>query len=169
MSSATTSTESSTDEGDEVAKLFRKALNSRERPRFRRLVPTTGSEHASAVSLVEKVPVYRELEEEKRSKWSQVVDYVFPPPIYNALKPPSGKAGWLRFIHVHFPIVHWLWTYTPKQLIGDTVSGLTVGVTHIPQGKREREREERHRNSEKRNTEMKRGGVTSVEFMLVCG
>ena len=138
MSSATTSPESSSEEGDEVAKLFRKALNSRERPRFRRLVPTTGSDRASA--LVEKVPVYRELEEEKLPRWKRAINYLFPQPIYNALKPPSGKDGWIHFIHVHFPIVYWLWTYTPKQLIGDTVSGLTVGVTHIPQGKR-RERE----------------------------
>ena len=40
----------------------------------------------------------------------------------------------MKFMFVHLPIIHWVWQYTPKQLIGDTIAGLTIGVTHIPQG-----------------------------------
>lgn len=57
-----------------------------------------------------------------------------PQPIYNALKPPQNKKEWKSFWLVHVPILHWLYYYVPKYIIGDIVAGLTIGVTHIPQG-----------------------------------
>jgi MFS superfamily sulfate permease-like transporter len=41
---------------------------------------------------------------------------------------------WKSFIFVHLPIIQWLWQYRPKYLIGDIIAGITIGVTHIPQG-----------------------------------
>ena len=52
----------------------------------------------------------------------------------NALLPPYSLAQWKKFLFVHLPIVHWLWTYRPRQLIGDFIAGITIGVTHVPQG-----------------------------------
>lgn len=82
---------------------------------------------------MEDVPVYRELEEWV-PKWRRVFNRVCPQPIRSALKPPISKEAWMKFMFVHLPIIHWVWQYTPKQLIGDTIAGLTIGVTHIPQG-----------------------------------
>ena len=59
---------------------------------------------------------------------------VFPQPLRNALLPPLNLAQWKKFWFVHIPILHWLWSYRPKQLVGDIIAGLTIGVTHVPQG-----------------------------------
>ena len=80
-------------------------------------------------------PIYRDIaEKESLSKWRNGLNRLFPQPVKNALLPPRGRKGWLRFLFVHVPILHWLWTYRPKQLIGDVIAGITIGVTHIPQG-----------------------------------
>lgn len=137
-----------------AAKQFQHALNtSKLRPTVRRLVTRTSdisesfsssgkftSSLASArgadtsLDVMEDVPVYRELEEKWAPKWRRLFNRACPQPIRNALKPPTTKNGWVQFMFVHLPILHWLWRYTPKQLIGDTIAGLTIGVTHIPQG-----------------------------------
>lgn len=59
---------------------------------------------------------------------------LFPQPLRKALLPPSTFAQWKRFIFIHLPILHWLWTYRPRQIIGDLIAGITIGVTHVPQG-----------------------------------
>ena len=80
-------------------------------------------------------PIYRDIsEKETLSKWRNGLNRLLPQPVKNALLPPRGRKGWLRFLFVHVPILHWLWTYRPKQLIGDVIAGITIGVTHIPQG-----------------------------------
>ena len=59
---------------------------------------------------------------------------VFPQPLRNALLPPRTLKQWRQFLFIHLPILHWLWTYRPRQLIGDLIAGITIGVTHVPQG-----------------------------------
>ena len=79
--------------------------------------------------------IYREIREKQSlSKWRNAVQEMIPQPIRKALCPPTTREEWKRFLFVHLPVVHWLWLYRPKQLIGDIVSGITIGVTHIPQG-----------------------------------
>lgn len=80
-------------------------------------------------------PIYRELQElDSLSKFRNGMKAFFPQPVRNALLPPRKWKEWQKFFLVHLPILHWLWTYRPKQLIGDLVAGITIGVTHIPQG-----------------------------------
>ena len=91
---------------------------------------------AVAMRIVERVPVYRELDNDQDlPTWKRYLYRVFPQPIRNALKPPTKREEWKNFIFIHLPIVHWILNYTPNLLIGDFISGLTIGVTHIPQGK----------------------------------
>lgn len=59
---------------------------------------------------------------------------LFPQPLRNALLPPYTLSQWKKFFFIHLPILHWLWTYRPKQLVGDIIAGITIGVTHVPQG-----------------------------------
>ena len=137
------------DEREASAKEFQRSLNSPRPHAVRRLVRQTAdpgdpahkrsdsksgktSRH-SAAGVVEDVPVFRELEE-WNPKWRRVFNTVCPQPIRSALSPPASREGWIQFMLVHLPILQWVWRYTPKQLIGDTVAGLTIGVTHIPQG-----------------------------------
>ena len=85
--------------------------------------------------------IYREIREKQSlSKWRNAVQEMIPQPIRKALCPPTTREEWKRFLFVHLPVVHWLWLYRPKQLIGDIVSGITIGVTHIPQGESHTER-----------------------------
>ena len=80
--------------------------------------------------------IYREIDEkESVSKLRNALQSVLPQPIRAALAPPTTLEGWKVFLFVHLPVVHWLWLYRPKQLIGDIIAGFTIGVTHIPQGK----------------------------------
>lgn len=58
-----------------------------------------------------------------------------PQPIRRNILPPMNWKQWRSFIFVHLPIIQWLWQYRPKQLIGDIIAGITIGVTHIPQGR----------------------------------
>ena len=79
--------------------------------------------------------IYREIDEkESISKWRNALANACPQPMRNALLPPRGWDQWKKFVFVHLPVLHWLWTYRPKQLIGDCIAGITIGVTHIPQG-----------------------------------
>lgn len=94
-----------------------------------------GSTNGESLHAPEGAPVYRELEEERKGGRAQSLLYRFcPQPIRNSLKPPMSRTDWKRFLYVHLPIVHWVWYYTPKYLIGDIVAGLTIGVTQIPHG-----------------------------------
>jgi len=90
----------------------------------------------SLASLAESgEPIYRELQElDSLSKFRNGLKTFIPQPVRNALLPPRKWKEWQKFFLVHLPILHWLWTYRPKQLIGDLIAGLTIGVTHIPQG-----------------------------------
>ena len=122
--------EGETSENQEFQPAF--SISPRLRSFFRRLAGRTQiGAHENNFSF--SVPVYRELEEWV-PKWRRVFNRVCPQPIRNALKPPMGKEAWLKFMFVHLPILHWVWQYTPKQLIGDTIAGLTIGMTHIPHG-----------------------------------
>lgn len=105
--------------------------------------------HSPNSSLGDAVPlvniggeaIYREISEKQSlSKWRNAVEEMIPQPIRKALCPPTTREEWKRFLFVHLPVVHWLWLYRPKQLIGDVVSGITIGVTHIPQGESHTER-----------------------------
>ena len=79
--------------------------------------------------------IYREISEKHSlSKWRNTMEAMIPQPIRKALCPPTSREEWKKFLFVHLPIIHWLWLYRPKQLIGDLVAGITIGVTHIPQG-----------------------------------
>ncbi|KAL5474476.1 hypothetical protein EMCRGX_G026427 [Ephydatia muelleri] len=57
-----------------------------------------------------------------------------PEPILSAIKPPTSRQAWLRFLFTRLPILHWIWTYQYTFLVPDIVSGITVAVMHIPQG-----------------------------------
>lgn len=138
------------DEGVERAREFRIAIN-RKRPSRRRYALThqtsafenTASSSHSSFNFAEAVPLqaiggeplYRELDEkESLSRLRNGIKKYVPQPIRKALLPPRNRVEWRKFIFVHLPVLHWLWSYRPKQLIGDIISGITIGVTHIPQG-----------------------------------
>ena len=98
---------------------------------------SSNSSLENAVPLVNRrgEAIYREISEKHSlSKWRNAVEEMIPQPVRKALCPPTTREEWKRFLFVHLPVVHWLWLYRPKQLIGDVVSGITIGVTHIPQG-----------------------------------
>ncbi|XP_064398689.1 prestin-like [Halichondria panicea] len=79
--------------------------------------------------------IFREInEKDSLSKVRNCLENTIPQPIRNSLLPPRTAAGWRRFLFVHLPVLHWLWLYKPKQIIGDLIAGITIGVTHIPQG-----------------------------------
>lgn len=79
--------------------------------------------------------IYREFEEyESLSRVKNKLKKIIPQPIRKSILPPRSWKEWQRFIFTHLPIIHWLWTYRPQQLIGDIIAGITIGVTHIPQG-----------------------------------
>ena len=79
--------------------------------------------------------IYREFEEqESLSTLKNELKKIVPQPIRNSLLPPRSLRDWRKFLFTHLPILHWLWKYTPNQLIGDFIAGVTIGVTHIPQG-----------------------------------
>ncbi len=87
--------------------------------------------------LVENESVYRELSPPSDlSTRKRLVSQYLPQPIYNALKPPTNKKEFQHFWQIHVPIWHWLYYYVPKFILGDIVAGLTIGVTHVPQGLR---------------------------------
>lgn len=95
-----------------------------------------GVDAVSLASLAERgEPIYRELQElDSLSKFNNGMKALIPQPVRNALLPPRKWKEWQKFFLIHLPILHWVWTYRPKQLIGDLIAGLTIGVTHIPQG-----------------------------------
>ena len=139
--------DSFSDDSWSVAQDFRKPLNSRKHPSITKVSTNdpddaltntnTGLELDDvALTTVEGVPVYRELDEDQDLPMrDRYLHRVVPQPIWNALKPPIKKKEWKKFLFVHLPIIQWVLHYTPKLLLGDFISGLTIGVTHIPQGK----------------------------------
>ena len=79
--------------------------------------------------------IYREFEEyDSLSKFKNKLKKTVPQPIRSSLLPPRSWKDWRKFLFTHLPILHWLWIYRPNQLIGDLIAGITIGVTHIPQG-----------------------------------
>ena len=80
-------------------------------------------------------PIYREFEEyESLSRIKNKMRRIIPQPIRKSILPPRSWKEWRTFLFTHLPIIHWLWTYRANQLLGDFIAGLTIGVTHIPQG-----------------------------------
>ena len=79
--------------------------------------------------------IYREfVEYDSLSKFKNTLRKIVPQPIRASLLPPRSWKDWRRFMFTHLPILHWLWTYRASQLIGDFIAGITIGITHIPQG-----------------------------------
>ena len=79
--------------------------------------------------------IYREFEEyDSLSRVKNKLKRLIPQPIRKSVLPPRSLREWKAFLCTHLPILHWLWTYTPNLLIGDLIAGITIGVTHIPQG-----------------------------------
>jgi len=60
--------------------------------------------------------------------------YCTPEPVRSSLKLPSTWSDWKASLLVWIPILQWAWGYKVKYLIGDLMSGFTIGMTHIPQG-----------------------------------
>ena len=82
--------------------------------------------------------IYREFEEhDSLSKFTNTLKKIVPQPIRVSLLPPRSWRDCRRFFFAHIPILQWLWTYRPNQLVGDLIAGITIGVTHIPQGKKD--------------------------------
>lgn len=61
---------------------------------------------------------------------------IIPEPFRSHFTPPKTALQWRDFLFAHLPILHWLWIYKAKWLIGDLIAGITIGITHIPQGRR---------------------------------
>ena len=59
---------------------------------------------------------------------------MIPEPIKSHLIPPRTRYQCLEFLFIRLPILEWIWRYKPRQIIGDTVSGVVVGFAHIPEG-----------------------------------
>ena len=135
------------DDGEDLAQEYRKALNDESIDVRRRFTTEKTLQSVDAGDDDAETPersnlttsndesVYRELSPaENPTFWTETVSRLLPQPIYNDIKPPRNKKDWRRFWEVHVPIWHWLYYYVPKFLLGDIVAGLTIGVTHIPQG-----------------------------------
>ncbi|XP_065902634.1 prestin-like [Dysidea avara] len=70
----------------------------------------------------------------KPSKVFNKAYYYTPEPVRSSVKPPTSCEDWKSFFLIRVPIIQWLWSYKAKHLIGDLVAGVTIGMTHIPQG-----------------------------------
>ena len=70
----------------------------------------------------------------KPSKVFNKAYYYTPEPVRSSVKPPTSCEDWKSFFLIRVPIIQWLWSYKAKHLIGDLVAGITIGMTHIPQG-----------------------------------
>ena len=57
-----------------------------------------------------------------------------PQPLRKSITPPRTARQWWDFLLLRLPIISWLSTYRLKYLLGDSISGVTVSVMHIPQG-----------------------------------
>ena len=128
---------------EDLAKEYRRALNNTRKRTPANRVLTSLQQSESNDGLLSGVDlygadnelVYRDITPaKKRNAWEKFLAQFVPQPIYNALQPPSSRKEWRKFWEMHLPIWHWLFYYAPKFLLGDIVAGLTIGVTHIPQG-----------------------------------
>lgn len=72
--------------------------------------------------------------------------YMFLPPpevedkkrkfLYKFFHPCLGPEQFFRFLVSFVPIIEWLPQYSWKRnLLGDFMAGITVGIMHVPQGK----------------------------------
>lgn len=59
---------------------------------------------------------------------------IIPEPFRSHFTPPKTVLEWRDFLFARLPIIHWLWIYKVKWIIGDLIAGVTIGITHIPQG-----------------------------------
>lgn len=50
-------------------------------------------------------------------------------------RPPMTCRAWLNFLLIRVPIIRWIIGYQPHFIVGDIISGITVAIMHIPQGK----------------------------------
>ena len=57
-----------------------------------------------------------------------------PEPIRSHFMPPQNFSQWKKFVLDRVPILRWLYQYVMTLLFGDVISGITVGIMHIPQG-----------------------------------
>ena len=57
-----------------------------------------------------------------------------PEPIRSHLALPKTVKDWRNILLGRLPILTWLYQYLPRLLFGDVISGITVGIMHIPQG-----------------------------------
>jgi high affinity sulfate transporter 1 len=72
--------------------------------------------------------------EESRAFWNFKNEHIVPEPVRSHFMPPKKCMEWKNFVFRHLPILSLLWTYRLKFIIGDLIAGITIGVTHIPQG-----------------------------------
>ena len=61
--------------------------------------------------------------------------FIPPEPIRSSLLPPTNRRSCKNFIFIHLPIISWIWSYQYRYMFGDVMSGITVAIMHIPQGK----------------------------------
>ena len=57
-----------------------------------------------------------------------------PEPIRSHFMLPRNFSQWKKFVLDRVPILRWLYQYVITLLFGDVISGITVGIMHIPQG-----------------------------------
>lgn len=56
-----------------------------------------------------------------------------PEPIKSYFVPAKNCDEWLRFLFTRLPILNWVWSYKPKQIVGDLLAGIVIGFAHIPE------------------------------------
>ena len=72
--------------------------------------------------------------QEDAAFWNIKDEHIIPEPIRSHFMPPRKCKEWKSFVFRHLPILALFWTYRLKFIIGDLIAGITIGVTHIPQG-----------------------------------
>ena len=72
--------------------------------------------------------------QEDSAFWNIKDENIIPEPIRSHFMPPRKCKEWKSFVFRHLPILGLFWTYRLKFIIGDLIAGITIGVTHIPQG-----------------------------------
>lgn len=56
-----------------------------------------------------------------------------PEPIKSYCVPAKNTDEFLRFLFIRLPILNWVWSYKPKQIVGDLLAGIVIGFAHIPE------------------------------------
>lgn len=79
-------------------------------------------------------------------------------------RPPMTCRAWLNFLLTRVPIIRWIIGYQPFFIVGDIISGITVAIMHIPQGKCSRITEKIHPLSTLSSKELQ---LFPIQFNLV--